>query len=163
MNGSDAPYWEDPVFRYLSRLQRDGREETVPDMDEVLQGLIDGTLDEDRSAELAAEASAERKQMKVERKKKLRIPPDGTRAQLNTAELKKRIYNQLVSKENTIKAIEALPPFGREALLEGLSPGLKRKLGKYLTSLNGANHEDTKTRSASTGLRRSNGSHPRFC
>ena len=48
------------------------------------------------------------------------------------AELKKRIFNPRVSKENMIKAIEALPPAERKATIAGLPPGLKRKLGGYL-------------------------------
>ena len=51
---------------------------------------------------------------------------------INVADLKKRIFNSQVSKENMIKAIEALPPAERRATIKGLPPGLKRKLGQYL-------------------------------
>ena len=87
------------------------------------------------STELATEASAARKQLKQERKAKqkpYRRPPDEDASVLNVADLKKRIFNPRVSKANMIKAIEALPPSERKATVEGLPPGLKRKLGKYL-------------------------------
>lgn len=131
----DVPYWEDPVYRYLSRLQREDEASEV--LAEQMQSLVDGTMDDGLYAELVAEASAARKQLKQERKAKQkrrpRRAPDGDDTSVqNTAELKKRIFNPRVSKENMIKAIEALPPGERKSTVDGLPPGLKRKLGKYL-------------------------------
>ena len=134
--GPNAAYWEDPVYRYLSKLQRDGLADRVPYLDAVMQSLIDGSIVEDRYAELLLEARTTRKQEKADRKsrqKNVPRPKADDEAALNVADLKKRIFNPRVSKANMIKAIEALPPRERKETVDGLPPGLKRKLGKYLT------------------------------
>lgn len=136
----DVPYWDDPVYRHLSRLHRDaqaeGADADVAQLDALMQKLIDGSISDERYGELASEASAARKREKQERKKQQK-PARGRSAEkapsANLADLKKRIFNPQVSKENMIKAIEALPPAERRATIEGLPPGLKRKLGSYLT------------------------------
>jgi hypothetical protein len=136
---SRGDYWEDPVYRHLSRLHKDaetsGADEEVARLDRVMQELIDGSLDEAIYAELTVEARAGRKQAKQERKQRQpsRPRPEDESTSVNVADLKKRIYNKSVSKENMIKAIEALPPGERRTLIDGLSPGFRRKLGSYLT------------------------------
>ncbi len=134
-----VPYWDDPVYRHLSRLHREAQAEGRADvarLDVLMQKLIDGSIDHERYGELASEASAARKREKQERKQKQK-PARARSAEktppINIADLKKRIFNSRVSKENMIKAIEALPPAERRATIEGLPPGLKRKLGRYLT------------------------------
>lgn len=135
----DAPYWDDPVYRHLSRLHREaqgaGADADEALLDALMQKLIDGSIDDARYGELASEASAARRREKEERKKQ---PKPARRRSavrgpsINVADLKKRIFNSQVSKENMIKAIEALPPAERRATIAGLPPGLKRKLGLYL-------------------------------
>ena len=135
----DVPYWDDPVYRYLSRLHREavaeGADAEGVRLDALMQKLIAGSIDDERYGELASEASAARKREKEERKKQPK-PASARSAEkgpsINVADLKKRIFNSQVSKENMIKAIEALPPAERRATIEGLPPGLKRKLGMYL-------------------------------
>ncbi len=135
----DVPYWDDPVYRHLSRLHREAQAEGADadeaQLDALMQKLIAGSIDDERYGELASEASAARKREKEERKKH----PKPARARsaekgssINVADLKKRIFNSQVSKENMIKAIEALPPAERRATIKGLPPGLNRKLGQYL-------------------------------
>ena len=51
---------------------------------------------------------------------------------MNVSELKKRIFNPQVSRENVIKALEALPAGERRVTIAGLPSGLRRKLGEYL-------------------------------
>ena len=135
----DIPYWDDPVYRHLSGLHRIALAEgaNVAELDALMQSLIDGSITDVRYEELQSEASSARKQKKQDRKS--RQKPGRPRSAesppaINTANLKKRIFNPSVSKENMIKAIEALPPAERRKLIEGLSPGFKRKLGGYLTS-----------------------------
>ncbi len=136
-----VPYWDDPVYRHLSRLHRDaqaeGADADAAQLDALMQKLIDGSITDERYEELESEASAARKREKEERKKQQNKPVRGRSAEkapsANLADLKKRIFNPQVSKENMIKAIEALPPAERRATIEGLPPGLKRKLGTYLT------------------------------
>lgn len=135
--GPEGAYWEDPVYRYLSRLHREGRADEVDDLEGTLQRMVDGSIDPEVYASLADAAREARRRDKAERKQKSRgrgrrPAPDAAGTSINTAELKKRIFNPRVSKANMIKAIEALPPGERKATIEGLPPGLKRKLGKYL-------------------------------
>ena len=105
-------------------------------------------LDADRAREairhwqLDAEARAEGKRQRQQRKrqpKPRRIPaaPAERPPSVNVADLKRRIYNPHVSRENVIKALEALPPAERRATIAGLPPGLRRKLGGYLKGRGG--------------------------
>ena len=131
-------YWDDPVYRYLSRQHKDavdGGDDGVEWAD-LMQALMEGKLADDRYEALTVEARDARKREKQKRKESQRRP-GASRVDkgpgINTAELKKRIFNTKVSKENMIKAIQVLPPAERRATVEGLPPGLKRKLGKFYT------------------------------
>ena len=96
--------------------------------------LMDNAMSEEIYWELEKEGRSDKKERRKERYAKR--PPASVSDQkgaLNTAELKKRIYNRHVSKENVIKALEALPPSERKSTIASLPPGLKRKLGSYLT------------------------------
>ncbi|MFH1573592.1 MAG: hypothetical protein ABIG68_06380, partial [Acidobacteriota bacterium] len=83
------------------------------------------------------EAKADRKRQKEarkrQRKRPTRVSATEPSAPVNVADLKRRIFNPQVSRENVIKALEALPTEERRATIAGLPPGLRRKLGKYLT------------------------------
>ena len=134
-----GPYWEDPVFRFVSRQRRSvGDDAAEADrLDTLLQSLMDGAMGDEVYWELAEEARADRKQRKQDRKQQKSRPPAGVesaeqRPSRNIHDLKKRIFNRHVSRENMIKALEALPPSERAATIAGLPPGLKRKLGSYL-------------------------------
>jgi hypothetical protein len=134
-------YWADPVYRYLSRLHRSAmttgdRAEAIR-VDELIQKLVERSMPDELYGQLEAEAKADRKRRQQERKKRgrpLRVrasaadrPPS-----INVADLKKRVFNPHVSRENVIKALEALSPAERKATIAGMPPGLKRKLGTYL-------------------------------
>jgi hypothetical protein len=134
-------FWDDPVYRYVSRRHRaalaagDGAE--AARFDGLMQQLANGSMPDELHQQLEAEAKADRQQRKHERKRRQRSRP--TRrptvepaSSVNVAELKRRIYNPHVSRENVIKALEALPAAERSATIAGLPPGLRRKLGGYL-------------------------------
>ena len=136
-----GPYWEDPIYRYVSRRHRaaltagDGGEAVR--FDGLMQQLVSGSMPDEGYWKLDVEAKADRKRRQQQRKRQRKPPPIcASRAQrtssVNVAELKKRIFNPRVSRENVIKALEALPPAERRATIAGLPPGLRRKLGDYL-------------------------------
>jgi len=136
-----GPYWEDPVYRYVSRLHRSaldaGEDDEAARLDGLMQQLVNGSMADELHRRLEAEAKADRKRRQQERKQQ-RTPPGKHAATsrrgpaVNVAELKRRIFNPHVSRENVIKALEALPPAERKATIAGLPPGLRRKLGDYL-------------------------------
>lgn len=134
-----GPYWEDPVFRFVSRQRRSAGDDAAESerLDALVEDLIDGAMSDEVYWELAAEAKADRQKRKQERKQQQTRPPAGVdsaeqQSSRNISDLKKRIFNRHVSRENMIKALEALPPSERAATIAGLPPGLKRKLGSYL-------------------------------
>ena len=134
-----GPYWDDPVFRFIAR-QRRSTGDDAPEcgrLDALMHDLMNGAMSDEVYWELAAEAKADRTRRKQDRKQKQIRPPAGVdsaeqRSSRNIRDLKKRIFNPHVSRENMIKALEALPPRERAATIAGLPPGLRRKLGKYL-------------------------------
>jgi len=138
-------YWDDPVYRYLSGGHRaasdaaamDGDDAEATRLDALMQDLVNGTITPEQYWALDAEARAERKKRHQERKqqgraRKPRAVIDPDEPSVNVADLKKRIFNPHVSRENVIKALEALPPSERKATIAGLPPGLRRRLGEYL-------------------------------
>ena len=125
------------MFRFVSRQRHSADMEEGERLDALMQDLVNETMADDVYWELAAEAKADRRQRKQERKRQQKRPParadsaeQGT--SLNIGDLKKRIFNPHVSRDNMIKALEALPSRERAETIAGLPPGLKRKLGKYL-------------------------------
>ncbi|MHC4716816.1 MAG: hypothetical protein ACYS5V_07600 [Planctomycetota bacterium] len=137
----DGPFWEDPVYRYVSGRHRsaltaaDGPE--AARFDCFMQQLVDGSMAEEVYRQLEAETTAERKRQKLRRKRGRPRPPAGVPMDdpvpsVNVADLKRRIFNPHVSRENVIKALEALPSAERKATIASLPPGLRRKLGEYL-------------------------------
>ncbi|MDP6775870.1 MAG: hypothetical protein QGI83_03800 [Candidatus Latescibacteria bacterium] len=129
------------MYHYLTRRHRlavdagDGPE--AARFDGLMQELVDGSMPDESYWELDAEAKADRKERKQERKKRAKPPTRPSRGtegppSVNVADLKRRIFNPQVSRENVIQALEALPPAERKATIAGLPPGLKRKLGQYL-------------------------------
>lgn len=105
--------------------------------DGLMQELVNRSMPDELYWQLDAEAKADRKRRQQERKRRRKPPP--TRASvvelppsINVTDLKKRIFNPHVSRENVIKALEALPPAERRTTIAGLPPGLRRKLGHYL-------------------------------
>lgn len=136
-----GPYWEDSVYRYLSRRHRSavaaGNGPEAVRFDGLMQELVTRAMPDELYWQLDAETKADRKRRQQERKR--RRKPPSTRASVverppsvNVADLKKRIFNPHVSRENVIKALEALPPAERRTIIAGLPPGLRRKLGHYL-------------------------------
>lgn len=134
-------YWEDPVYHYLSRRHRSdvaaGEDPEALHLDGLMQELVNGSMSDELYWQLDAEAKADRKNRQQERKKRRKPSPTGPSAvkgspSVNVADLKKRIFNPHVSRENVIKALEALPPAERKATIASLPPGLRRKLGQYL-------------------------------
>ena len=137
----DGPYWEDPVYRHVSRQHRaamsSGCDAEAARLDALMQQLANGSMPDELYWQLDAEARADRKRRQRERKRQSKPPPThepvAQRAtQVNVADLKKRIFNPRVSRDNVIKALEALPPAERKATIASLPPGLRRKLGSYL-------------------------------
>ena len=104
--------------------------------DGIMRQFAEGRVPDDVYAKLAAEASAARKAAKQERRRQSKRPPHAATTKrepsVNVADLKRRIYNPSVSRGNVIKALEALPPRERKAVIAGLPPGLRQKLGDYL-------------------------------
>ena len=104
-------------------------------LEKLVQELVDRSMSDDLYLQLDAEAKADRKSRKQDRKQQRSRPlraADEQPQSVNVADLKKRIFNRHVSRENVIKALEALPSAERKATIAGLPPGLKRKLGKYI-------------------------------
>lgn len=136
-----GPYWEDAVYRYLSRLHRSavtaGDETEMVRLDGFMQALINRSMAVECYWQLESDAKADRKRQKEVRKRQRKPPKRASAveqsAPVNVADLKRRIFNPQVSRENVIKALEALPTEERRATIAGLPPGLRRKLGKYLT------------------------------
>ena len=136
----EGPYWEDPVYRHVSRRHRAamsaGCDAEAARLDGLMQQLVNASMPDDLYWQLDAEARADRKRQRRERKRQSRPPPREAVARraerVNVADLKKRIFNPRVSRENVIKALEALPPAERKATIASLPPGLRRKLGGYL-------------------------------
>jgi len=147
--GSDSPspqrpvgqYWEDEVYRYVSRQHRDalaaGSDAEAGRFEQLMQRLAEGSMPDELYWQLDAQARADRKKRRQERKQRQprrpvsRSAPERT-PPVNVADLKKRIFNRQVSRENVIKALEALPAAERKATIAALPPGLRRKLGSYL-------------------------------
>ena len=136
-----GPYWDDPVFRFISRQRRSTGNDAAEceRLDALLQDLTDGAMSDEVYWELAAEANADRTKRKQDRKRQQTRPPAGVdsaeqRSSRSIRDLKKRIFNPHVSRENMIKALEALPPRERAATIASPPPGLKRKLGNYLNA-----------------------------
>ena len=136
-----GPYWEDAVYRYLSRRHRSavaaGDDPEAVRFDGLMQELVNCSMPDERYWQLDAEAEADRKRRQQERKRRRKPPPARASVverppSVNVADLKKRIFNPHVSRENVIKALEALPSGERRATIAGLPPGLRRKLGNYL-------------------------------
>ncbi len=136
-----GPYWEDPVYHYISRQHRlavaneDGAESER--LDELMQALVGGEMPVVLYGQLDDEAKAEKKRQRRQRKgRRVSKPTIASRSErapsVNIADLKKRIFNPQVSKENVVKALEALPPKEKKATISGLPPGLRRKLEGYL-------------------------------
>ena len=138
-----VPYWEDPVYPYLVRRHHSaadtGDDTEAVHFEGLMQELINRSMTDELYWQLDAEAKVDRKKRKHERKQRRKPSPtppsvvDGAPA-VTIANLKKRIFNPSVSRENVIKALEALPPAERKATIAGLPPGLIRKLGTYLKS-----------------------------
>ncbi|MBC8443222.1 hypothetical protein H8D79_00700 [PVC group bacterium] len=132
-----GPYWDDPVFRFVSRQRHSADAAEAERLDALMQDLVNGAMSDDVYWELAAEAKVDRRKRKEARKRQQTGPPAGVDSaerepSLNIGDLKKRIFNPHVSRDNMIKALEALPARERTETIAGLPPGLKRKLGKYL-------------------------------
>ena len=136
-----GPYWEDLVYRYISRCRRaaiDAKDKSETSRyGKIMEKFVSGEISEEYYHKLEIEAKAERKRQRQERKKRARprrkrASTDNLISSVNVAELKKRIFNHNVSRENVIKALEALPSAERRATIEGLPPGLVKKLGTYL-------------------------------
>lgn len=139
--GTAVPYWEDPVCRYVSRRHRlaaaNGDSAESKRLEGLMQALADGSMPDALHEQLRAEAKADKKKRGQDRKRQRKSPPArasriNRAASVNVAELKKRIFNPQVSRENVIKALEALPPAERKATIAGLPPGLRHKLESYL-------------------------------
>ncbi len=136
-----GPYWEDPVYRYVSGRHRaaltGGDVPEAERFDALMQQLIAGSMTDELYWGLDGEARADRKRRREERKRlrpppPKRPPPVERTPSVNVADLKKRIFNPHVSRENVIKALEAMPSAERNATIASLPPGLRRKLGSYL-------------------------------
>ena len=135
-----GPYWDDPVYRYLSGQRR--RSEDAGDaaeaerLGELMQQIVDDSLEDEVYSRLHEEAKDEIKRRKQRRKKggpRPRRPLEEDRPpSVNVAELKNRIFNPHVSRENVIKALEVLPAAERRSTIAGLPPGLRRKLADCL-------------------------------
>jgi len=133
-------YWNDPVYRYMSRLHRsakaEGQRTEAERVDGLMQELVGGTMADEVYQELEAEARLARRARKVGGRRGRRPGRAdqgmGEGPGVNTSDLKKRIFNPQVSQQNVIKALEALPSAERKATLDGLPPWLRRKLATYL-------------------------------
>ena len=136
-----GPYWEDAVYRYLSRQHRlavtAGDTAEAARFDGLMRDVANRSMPDALYWQIDAEAKADRKRRRQQRKTRRRPPPTPASVverapSVNVAELKKRIFNPRVSRENVIKALQALPAAERRATIAGLPPGLRRKVGDYL-------------------------------
>ena len=135
----DVPYWDDSVYHYLSRQHHSasdpGDGEEVARIEKHMQDLVNQSMPDEQYWQLDKEAKTDRKKRKQERKQNQRRKPPTPSApegSINVTELKKRTYNPQVSRENVIKALEALPSKEKKATIAGLPPWLGRKLGQYV-------------------------------
>ena len=136
-----GPYWEDAVYRYVSGQHRSALvAENPPEADRfdgLMQQLVEGSMPNELYWQLDAQIKADQKKRQQQRKRHQKHRPVGGSAveqasPVNIAALKKRIFNRHVSRQNIIKALEALPQGEKKATIAGLPPGLRRKLGSYL-------------------------------
>ena len=136
----EGHYWDDPVYCYLSRLRRSaliaGDNSEAARLGGEIEEFVGGSMPDERYRELEADARAANRIKRQERKRKAKRPTrhkaDTKPVGVNVADMKRRIFNPEVSRENVIKALEGLPPAERRATIAGLPPGLRRKLGTYL-------------------------------
>jgi len=115
----------------------DGHVAETKRLDGLMQALVNGSMPDALHGQLDAEAKADKKARRQQRKRRRGPPPACASGidrapSVNVAELKKRIFNPHVSRENVIKALEALPPAEGKVTVAGLPPGLRHKLGDYL-------------------------------
>jgi len=123
----DVPYWDDPVYRYLSRLHRaasdTGDTTEAARIDAEMQQLVQQDMPNDVYRQLDAQAKSDRKERKQSKRRSGRRPvQDDTRTEINTADLKKRVYNRNVSRDNIIKALEAMPQVSEKPPSQGCPP-----------------------------------------
>ena len=134
-------YWEDPVYRYVSRLCKQAHSISRPveaaRLAELMQRLVSKSLPDNIYFMLDVERRQAQKQQKQERKKKQR---DGGRLvgkknsvpAVNVAELKKRVFNPQTSQHNMIRALEAMPADERGKTIENLTSFLRSKIVSWL-------------------------------
>ena len=95
-----GPYWEDPVYRYLSRGHRlavaAGDDTEAVRFDGLMQELVNRSMSDERCRQLQLEAKADRKRQRQERKRRRKPSTHASAverpASVNVANLKKRIF-----------------------------------------------------------------------
>ena len=91
-----------------------------------------GAITFDAGGLLLGQCERDRKQLRKRQPRPSHTTADGESPSVNVADLKKRIFNRNVSRENVIKALDALPSAERKAVIADLPPGLRRRLAEYL-------------------------------
>ena len=138
----NLPYWEDPVYRYVSglhkRVQIKGNAAELSRLAELMQKIVNKSLSDEIYFKLDADRKEFQRKMKQLRKKQQKsdhiVSKDSSAPSINIAELKRRIFNPQTSSQNMIKALEAMPAEDRKKTIQSLTPYLKSKIAKYLQS-----------------------------
>jgi hypothetical protein len=135
-------YWEDPVFRFLSRQHRiaqDSRNGTeAVRLGELLQKVMQGTLPDEEYFRIMEDRRIAESALKKQKGKHGQpvISEKVQKPGVNIGELKRRIFNAQTSAENMIKAMDALPKEERIRTARSLPPFLRSKIAGYLKNRN---------------------------
>jgi hypothetical protein len=139
---NSARYWEHPTFQFLSKRQRLAQAaNNVAELERInanLQKFMEGKMSEAELIKIEEMRKDSVKSEKAERRKqqkgfKPRVVEE-VHSQINTAELKKRIFNPQTSPQNMMMAFEKLPADERKRVAKSLTPYLRSKIPKYLES-----------------------------
>ena len=136
-----VPYWEDPVYRFVSGMQRRaqtvGHEAEVARYSELMQRLVEKKLPDDAYFTLDAQRRELQRQQKAERKKNQKKPANVQEpaSNVDVTALKRRVFNPQTSQQNMIKSLEAMPAAERKKTISSLTTFLRSKIKKYLQEI----------------------------
>lgn len=133
-------YWEDPVYKFVSREHRlatqSGKPEEALRFADLMDKLAKGILPDDEYFRLAEQRRVAEAVLKRQRQQQFKGKtfPTEEKPTVNVGDLKRRVFNIQTSPENMVKALEAMPKGDREKTIKGLTPFLRSKIAKYLAS-----------------------------
>ena len=136
-----VPYFQDPVFHYVSGLCHEAQSRHQEDQIRLFSEYMQQLSEQRMPDALYFQLESQRKEFERMRKAEKKISAKGPREfrpqekpTVNVADLKKRIFNTQTSPENMIKALELLPSDERKKTILSLTAFLRSKIPGYLKS-----------------------------